>query len=599
MPIPLSSPDTSPSSCVFGVERSASGARWIWRSDDERAILTLSQKLGIPDMLARILVGRGILHETAADYLTPSLKNQMPDPCHLKDMEKAVTRLADAVERGETIGIFGDYDVDGATSTALLMRYFTGLGARAIYHIPDRQKEGYGPNGAALLGLQAQGASVVVTVDCGAVAFAPLADAKAAGIDVIVLDHHMGAAQLPEAWAVVNPNRLDETSCCRHLAAVGVTFLCLVALNRLLRARGHFDSRREPDLLAWLDLVALGTVCDVVPLTGLNRAFVRQGLAILAQRRSVGLNALLTVGRVHELPTTYHLGFILGPRINAGGRVGKAGLGVELLISDHPAEAAGLAAQLEELNTQRQSIEQGVMEQASAQAEAQAEQAVLMIAGEGWHQGVIGIVAGRLKERYHRPVAVLSIKDGIAKGSARSVPGVDFGGAVAAARSEGLLIAGGGHAMAAGFTVETARLEALHRHLETYLGKGGADYRASRAVKIDGCLNPAALTPEFSDLLIQAAPYGTANAAPRFVLSHCRVLAVDILKEKHVRLYVTSDTGRGPRLSALAFRAVGTALGDLLMTARGHTLHLAGQVKRDRWNGEDRVSFTIDDAHPA
>ena len=646
---------------VLAVERSANGMRWKWRTLDERAVLAMAQKLAIPDLLARVLVGRGVTLEEAEDFLTPTLRTAMPDPMHLRDMDKAVARLVQAVQRGEKVGVFGDYDVDGATSSALLCKYLHALGVPCETYIPDRMKEGYGPNAAALLWLKEQGVNLVVTVDCGAVSFEPLAAAKDAGLDVIVLDHHMGAAQLPEAVAVVNPNRLDETSPCRNLAAVGVTFLALVALNRALREAGWFAGesgignresgkspsptgggpgwgqarsdgahqaphpsspllgeglslshssfagqnrrgdlpdtpRKEPNLLDFLDLVALGTICDVVPLTGLNRALVKQGLQVMAAKRNPGIRALFDAARLDESPSTYHAGFILGPRINAGGRVGESSLGLKLLTTEDPEEAAALAERLSQYNAERQAIEAGVLEEALTLAERQDNRAVLLVAHEGWHEGVIGIVAGRLKEKFHRPAAVVAFRDGIGKGSARSVPGVDLGAAIASACSEGLLIGGGGHAMAAGFTMAQENFAAFHDYLEARLGASAEQYRHARSLSIDACLNPDAVTLELPDLIAQAGPFGQANPAPRFVLAHCHILATDILKETHLRVTLACESRRGTRTTAMAFRAVGTPLGDLLLGHRGRPLHLAGQAKKEYWQGQPRVSFFIDDA---
>jgi single-stranded-DNA-specific exonuclease len=588
------------SDTVLSVERSAMGMRWKWRTLDERAVLAMSQKLAIPDLLARVLVGRGITPEAAPDFLAPSLRSAMPDPGHLLDMDKAVARLMQAITQGEPIGIFGDYDVDGATSSALLYQYLRALGVPCQAYIPDRMKEGYGPNTAAFLALQAQGVRLIVTVDCGAVSFEPLAAAKAAGLDVIVLDHHMGAAQLPEAVAVVNPNRLDESSPCRYLAAVGVTFLTLVALNRALREAGYFQAARpEPNLLDFLDLVALGTVCDVVPLTGLNRAFVKQGLQVMAQKKNPGIRALFESAKLEEAPTTYHAGFILGPRINAGGRVGEASLGFRLLTTSDAEEAAQLAETLSRYNAERQAIEATVLEEAMALAERQDNRAVIVVENDGWHEGVIGIVAGRIKEKFHRPAAVVAFRDGVGKASARSVPGVDFGAAIAAARTEEMILGGGGHAMAAGFSLTRAQLPALHDFLEARLGASAEQYRHQRTLSVDACLNPDAVHLDLPDLVAQAGPFGTANPSPRFVLAHCRIVAVDVLKEAHVRVTLACNMGgkaSGARLTALAFRAVGTPLGELLQGHRGQPVHLAGQVKKEYWQGQARVSFFIDDA---
>ncbi len=582
--------------CLLGVERSALGQTWRARCADERLIATLSQQHGISDLLARILAGRGIGVEEAAAYLSPSLRDSLPDPLHLKDMDKAVARIADAVQAGETIGVFGDYDVDGATSSALLARYGAMVRMPVHVHIPDRRTEGYGPNIGGLRGLKEKGASLVLTVDCGTVAFEPLAQARAEGIGVIVLDHHIGAAQLPEAIAVVNPNRLDESSPCGALAAVGVVFLLLVALNRELRQRGYFTNRNEPDLLSLLDLVALGTVCDVVPLKGLNRAFVAQGIKVMQRRGNTGLAALIDHARIDQAMHAYHLGFLLGPRINAGGRVGRAPLGSSLLCTGDAGEAAAMAEELGRYNDERKAIEGMVLEQAVMQAEAQDNRAFLMVAGEGWHPGVIGIVAGRLKERFERPAAVLAIEDGVAKASARSVPGVNLGAAVGAARDADLLLAGGGHSMAAGFSLETEKIPALHAFFEERLGAEVAAHLSGRHVSLDGCVTVEGLRAELAHELRRAEPFGMGNPGPRFAVAGARIVHGDIVKESHLKLLLADAAGGTARVRAMAFRAVGTPLGDMLMSAKGRPLHLAGQLKLDYWQGKEQLSFHIEDA---
>ncbi len=554
--------------------------------------MAIAQRYELPDVLARLLVGRGVVLDQVESFLHPTLKDAMPDPTHLKDMDQAVRRLVQAVHQGETIGVFGDYDVDGATSSALLLRYFRALGISAHAYIPDRQKEGYGPNILGLRCLKEKGCTLIITVDCGTLSFEPLAQAKAEGLDVMVLDHHMGAAQLPEAVAVVNPNRMDETSPLIYLAAVGVVFMTLVALNRELRATGY-ESRSLPDLLQHLDLVALGTVCDVVPLVGLNRALVAQGLKVLAQRRNAGLRVLADHAGMAESPSAYHLGFILGPRINAGGRMGRAGLGVELLSGEDETTLAAFATELSQYNEQRRALEDAVLEQATIQAERQSNHAMLVVADEDWHEGVIGIVAGRLKERFERPAAVLSVKDGMAKGSARSVAGVDIGTAVGAARQAGLLTAGGGHAMAAGFSLAAEMVPALHDFFEQRLRKDVAAYLKERHLSLDGCVAASALTLELAQALQQAAPYGMGNPAPRLAVSSTRIIKMDILKEQHLRLILEGGA------KAMAFRAVGTKLGDFLMKSGNRRVHLAGSLKLDSWQGREQVSLHIDDAAEA
>ncbi len=576
------------SDTVLGVECSVLGQRWRWRTTDERAAMAMAQRFGMSDILARILIGRGVTIDTVEDFLSPSLRTSMPDPMQLKDMDKAIARLVQAVEAGETIGVFGDYDVDGATSSALLHGYFSELNIPVEVYIPDRQKEGYGPNIEAFRSLQAKGCQLIVTVDCGAVAFDTLSAAKADGMDVIVLDHHIGAAELPEAVAVVNPNRLDESSPCTYLAAVGVTFMTLVALNTALREQQ--PERRLPDLLSYLDLVALGTVCDVVPLKGMNRALVAQGLKVMQQRKRLGMRVLADVARMEEAPGTYHLGFLMGPRINAGGRVGEADLGIRLLSATDESAARQYALRLDEHNAERKAIELMVQDKAMEQAERQDNRAFIMVAGEGWHQGVIGIVAGRLKERFNRPAAVLSIDGGEAKASARSVPGVDLGATIAAARAEGLLLAGGGHAMAAGFSVAAERIDELHAYMESRMDGDIAEYLRTRAYTVDACVAASGLTAALAHEMAKAAPYGMGNASPRLVIPDARVVKCDILKDVHIRLILEGG------VKAMAFKAIGTPLGERLLNHRGRPVHLAGTLKTDVWQGREQVSFHIDDA---
>jgi single-stranded-DNA-specific exonuclease len=582
---------------ILGVEHSVTGKRWRARLDDDRAAMALSQQLDLPEALARVLAARKVAADQVADFLNPSLKASLPDPSVMQGMADAVTRLADAVEQGESIGIFGDYDVDGATSSALLVHYFRAIGVTTEVHIPDRQKEGYGPNAPALLALRERGAGPVVTVDCGISAFEPLRLAAEAGIDVLVLDHHAAEAGLPAAHAVVNPNRMDDSSGLGHLAAVGVTFMTMVALNRELRQRGWFAGREEPDLRQWLDLVALGTICDSVPLVGLNRTFAAQGLKVMGARTNTGLTALADVGRVNERPTAYHAGFVLGPRINAGGRIGAPDLGVRLLTTADPHEAAGLALKLDALNAERQEIEREVLAAALAAVEVQENRNCIVVAGEGWHPGVIGIVASRVVERFNRPAFVLAVNDGIGKGSGRSLAGVDLGGAVTAARQAGLLVNGGGHPMAAGLTVEAARIEELSEFLDGRVAQSVADRPAVAELGVDGAVSVGAATLDLVATVERMGPFGIGNAEPRFAVMGARVVKADIVGEKHVRAILSSADGG--RLKAIAFRAVGQPIGDALMARGGGDLHLAGHLRVDRWQGNERVQLVIDDVAQA
>ncbi len=595
--VPDASTDTGQ---AIEVVRSVTGRRWVSRAGDGRTGLMLAQRLGLPEIVGRLLAARGVDVDSAPHFLNPTLRDALPDPACLMDMDRAVERLIAAVQNGEPIAVFGDYDVDGATSSALLARFFAAAGAPVRIYIPDRIREGYGPNAPALLRLHAEGIRVVITVDCGITAFEALDDAAQAGLDVIVVDHHVAEPRLPAAAAIVNPNRLDDTSGLGMLAAVGVSFLLAVALNRGLREAGWYqgDGRGEPDLLALLDLVALGTVCDVVRLEGLNRAFVTQGLRVMARRSNTGLAALADAARITEKPSEYHAGFILGPRVNAGGRVGEASLGARLLTTGDAAEAGQLAAQLDAFNAERQAIEAEVLEEALAfvaeGGDADSGAPLIFVAGEGWHPGVIGIVASRLKEKYQRPALVIGLDGGTGKGSGRSIEGVDLGSAIIAARQAGLLIDGGGHKMAAGLTVERARLADLQAFLNERIGGAVAAGAAIPTLNVDARLRLGGATPELIAAIQQLAPFGAGNPEPRFVLPSVRVAKADVVGKGHVRC-ILSDGEKG-RLKAIAFRAAGEPLGEALLNTRGLALQLAGKIRADTWQGRDGVQFIIDDA---
>ncbi|MBS0223722.1 MAG: single-stranded-DNA-specific exonuclease RecJ [Proteobacteria bacterium] len=588
----------------LGVERSLTGRRWAERLSNERMARAIAQRHGLPEAICRLLAAREVDLESVPDFLEPTLRKFLPDPSHLKDMDAAIARVVKAVQAGERIVVFGDYDVDGATSSALLLRFLRSAGADAGVYIPDRRKEGYGPNTAALLELKGQGAAVVITVDCGVTAHEPLAEARRAGLDVIVIDHHQAEIALPPAIAVVDPNRLDEGSPHKQLAAVGVAFLLAVGVNRALRGIGWYcDSRPEPDLRRWLDLVALGTVADVVPLTGINRALVRQGLRVMAERGNAGLAALADVARLREPPGAYHLGFLLGPRVNAGGRVGQADLGARLLASDDPHEVGALALRLDEFNAERRAIEREVLDQAIQHIERtygperQGLPSALLVESDGWHVGVIGIVASRLVERYGRPVFVIGMDGDVGKGSGRSVRGVDLGAAVIAARQSGLLINGGGHAMAAGLTVARDRLPALAAFLDERVAPQLGAAPVVRELGIDAALTPRAATQELVTMIERAGPFGAGNALPRFALTGVRVDYAQPVGEGHVRCtLVGQEKGR---IDAIAFRANQTPLGPALLDRTKPILHVAGALRVDRYNGRESVRLQIDDAASA
>ncbi len=558
--------------------------------------LAIAQRLALPEIVGRVLAARGVSIDEAESFLDPKLRNYLPDPLILRDMDRAIDRIVRALIEGEAVAVFGDYDVDGATSSALLKRFFSAIGAELNIYIPDRIKEGYGPNGPALRRLAEGGAKVVITVDCGISAHAALQEAADAGLDVIVVDHHAAELQLPPAHAIVNPNRLDETGQLGHLAAVGITFLLIVALNRRLREKGWFENRPEPDLRQWLDLVALGTICDVVPLTGLNRAFVTQGLKIMGQRRNRGLAALADVAGVREAPGTFHAGFLLGPRVNAGGRIGEAGLGARLLSTEDVDEAARLAGRLDAYNHERREIETGVLEEALSQAEAQnlGPASPLIVAGEGWHPGVVGIVASRLVERYARPVVVIALENGIGKGSGRSVPGVDLGMAVVAARQAGLLVNGGGHPMAAGLTVEEDKLAELKRFVRERIERDVGQKGYSPSIGVDGSLTLGAANEALMGDLKSLTPYGSGHAEPRFAFPSVRVARCNVVGNGHVRCFLADEAGG--RLGGIAFRAADRALGETLLRARSGLLHLVGHLRENNWQGRSEIQLVIDDA---
>ncbi len=570
------------------------------RLTDERRALEIAQRCGVPDLLARILAGRGVEADGVDPFLNPSLKYGLSDPSTLQDMGRSVERVVRALTNGEKIAVFGDYDVDGATSAALLARYFRALGRDLVVYVPDRLKEGYGPNAPALLALKQDGVGLVLTVDCGTLAFEPLRAAREAELDVIVLDHHQAEPALPESVGLVNPNRLDDQSGLGVLAAVGVVFMFLVALNRDLRKAGWFaqQSVDEPNLLQWLDLVALGTICDVVPLLGINRVLVSQGLKVMARRQNTGLRALAEVASLKTDPGPYHVGFLLGPRVNAGGRVGEAGSGARLLATDDWAEAQALAEKLDRYNQERKTIEAMVLEQALEQASAMGpDSPCLVVSAEGWHPGVVGIVASRLKDRHGVPSIVIGFDNGVGKGSGRSIPGVDLGNAVIAAHQAGVLINGGGHAMAAGLTVAPDRIDDLRMFLGEHLADAVRQNGGQHVRKIDGAVSVAGANGELMALLDQAGPYGAGNSEPTLVIPSAHVAFADEVGTGHVRCTLTDPAGA--RLKAIAFRARETPVGAALLASDRAPLHVAGKLRWDDWAGGGQVQFQIDDAAPA
>ena len=550
------------------------------------------------NIVRQLLLSRGVAPQDIDRHLTPTLRNFLPDPSLFRDMDTAADRIAQAVLSGEKITIYGDYDVDGATSSALLIRLLRDLGVEAGYYIPDRLLEGYGPSGEALVKLGEEGSSLIVTVDCGAMAHEALGMAHDAGIDVIVVDHHKCSPDLPKTVALVNPNRLDEedeAASHGHLAAVGVAFLLAIALVRTLRNRSYFENRKEPDLLALLDVVALGTVADVAALHGLNRAFVAQGLKVMAKRDNIGMAALIDASRLKRAPACSDLGFALGPRINAGGRVGESTLGVRLLTTRDPDEAREIAAQLSALNDERRAIEAAVQEAAEEQLAAQHNRAVHLVAGEGWHPGVIGIVAGRIKEKTGKPSLVIALDGQTGKGSGRSITGVDLGAAIIRARSEGMLVAGGGHAMAAGLTVDSDQIERFAGWLDSTLEGQVARATASREMALDLSVAPGGLTPELVNSLEEAGPYGVGWPGPRIAVGPVRLVKCDIVGTDHVRLIAAGDDGKS--FKGIAFRAAESEMGQALLHAsKGRKLWLAGRVKIDDWGSRPQAELHLEDA---
>jgi single-stranded-DNA-specific exonuclease len=579
----------------FGVSRSFTGRDWSLRTCSPEIERALAGVPGLPAALAHILAARGTSPEELGDIFQPTLKRLMPEPFSLKDMERAISRTRAAIEQDEEIAVFGDYDVDGSVSSALLWHFFAGIGRTPRMYIPDRMTEGYGPNAPALLKLKEEGARLVITVDCGAAAVGPLTAARDAGLDVIVLDHHAVEALTP-AVAQVNPNQPGDASGLGHLCAAGVTFLFLVALNRELRECGWYRENdvAPADLMQSLDIVGLATICDVVPLLGVNRAFVRAGLARLGSLERPGLAALAGLCKAAAPFTPYHLGFLLGPRINAGGRVGRCSLGLELLTARDAAAALPLAQALDRHNRERQAIESMILDEAEAAAALQGNSPFVFVSEIGWHPGVVGIVAGRLKDRFGKPAFVAGFEGGLGRGSARSVPGIDIGEAVRGALQAGILDAGGGHAMAAGFSLGEDRVEAFREFLMGHFQDAANALDAARRLDIDAMVSPGGATQRLAEEIGQIGPFGPGNPEPLLALPDVRVGFADVVGRDHVRLRLLGADGS--KLDAIAFRAASSGLGAGLLAARGGRIHAAGRLRVDDWNGRKRVQLQIEDA---
>lgn len=578
---------------------SLSGKKWKLKNFEENAVSRIHQTFNVPEVVARILSARSIPFDETESFLYPSLRHNLPDPYILKDVEKAALRIIQSIENNETIGIMGDYDVDGATSSSLLKLFLESVGTQTRVFIPDRS-DGYGPNAREMQKYYDDGIRLVVTVDCGMTAFEPIAFGAKLGLDIVILDHHEPEKSLPDAYAVVNPKRLDEPQDgpCYSMAAVGVVFLTIVAINRLLRERGFYKDKKEPDLKKWLDLVAFGTVCDVVPLKGINRLFVKSGIGQIAKRENIGLNALSEVARIFEKIGSYQMGFILGPRVNAGGRVGTSDLGMKLLSTKDKLEAHRIATELEELNVYRREIEMAVLEEATQQAEDLVKKghSFLMVQGKDWHQGVVGIVAGRLKDAYHLPTFVLSVENDEVKGSSRSVPGVDLGVIVITALQKGILTKGGGHPMAAGFSLKKERINDFFEFLDDYIkNKTKIDEEAIHTLEIDSMLNLDAVNFELLEKLQVLEPYGEENPEPCFVFPDVKITKTILTKNGHIICKLLSPTGK--YLDAVAFRAENTPMGQKLLEKKDktETFYIAGTLKLDTWNNNNKLQIFVRD----
>lgn len=584
---------------LFGVEQSLTGRHWLLHEPDEAAVRALSGHLGANDLLARLLAKRAVAPDAVEGFLNPTLRASFPDPSSFADMDRAAGHILEALIDGRNVTVFADYDVDGGTSAAILSRYFRAWGRELGLYVPDRLMEGYGPSPEAFRHLKASGSDLVITVDCGAAATEALAEAEAIGLPVIVIDHHlMTASELPPAAALVNPNRADCASGCGHLAAAGVVFVLVAAVNRLARAQGHAPDAGLPDLMQWLDLAALGTLCDMALLEGVNRALVRQGLKILSRGENAGIRALADVAGLGEVSSVYHATFMLGPRLNAGGRIGDPWLAAKLLATDDREEALALAERLHALNDERKAVEQEILSAATAAAERQLkdkpDRGVLIAAGEGWHPGVIGIVAGRLKDRFHLPSIVIGWGEGlgpVAKGSARSVRGVNVGDAIAAAAHAGVILTGGGHAMAGGLSCRPDQVGALDDWMCAHMAEFAAERTAARGLHIDTALAPGAATVELVEAIDSIGPFGAGAPEPVFALCEVRPVGARRVGVNHMKFTAEDETGR---LDCIAWRMADEPLGEAALT--GKRLHLAGRLKADSWNGRRRVQLEVIDA---
>lgn len=578
---------------------SLSGMRWDLHEDCFRTTSMLTQQLNISDALARVLSSRGIRSSSeASSFLDPKMKDLIQDPFLLKDMDKAAERVADAVVMEQKITVFGDYDVDGATSSALLRRFFRMINIDAPVYIPSRMKEGYGPNPDAMRKIREGGSSLVITVDCGTMSFDAVDAANEVGLDVVIIDHHLALPELPKAVAVVNPNRIDEDYSDKTLAAVGVSFMLAIAVRSVLRKRGWFAKKgmEEPDLMTLLDLVALGTVCDVMPLQGLNRAFVKIGLKVIASRNNIGLATLSNIAKITIAPQAYHLGFVFGPRINAGGRVGEGMLGTTLLSTEDPIEALKIAQRLEELNEERKVVEGQVLEDAIFKIESRGlhNDPVIVVDGEGWHIGILGIIASRIKERYNKPSAIVAIHDGVGKGSARSIAGVDLGTAIASAKTDGIIIEGGGHAMAGGFTVKQDNISSLREFFKERFESDVADLTKVRSLPIDAVIDISAANRKMFDDISKAGPFGSGNSQPRFAIKNLYVTKAMQVGINHVMFIVCDSMSDSRGLKCINFKGAETTLGQFILNGVGKRIDIAGFIQAN-YMDQTKVDFVIED----
>ena len=574
---------------------SVSGKNWLFKKFNSSDVTKFTENFSLTEIVAKLLSIRKKNIDDIALFLDPKIKNLLPNPLHLKDMKSAIERTYKSIIKSELIGIFGDYDVDGASSTALLARYFLSINQKIQTYIPDRQTEGYGPNNLGFNNLISNGAKIIFTVDCGTLSFGPINFAQKLNVDVIVLDHHQSDVKLPEACAIVNPNRYDDTSELNYLCAAGVCFVFLVALNKKLRDENWFKNNNinEPNILNFLDLVSLGTVCDVVPLIGLNRAIVKQGLKIMKKRSNLGLKTLYDLCNIESQPTTFDLGFRLGPRINAGGRVGKASHGAELLISNDPEKTYQIALDLDKSNKERQAIELMLSEQINLEVKNYHNHPVLVMSGNNWHEGIIGIVASRIKEKYSKPTILISLKQNIGKGSARSVVGFDIGSQIIKAVQCGILQKGGGHKMAGGFILKKENIPTFRDFLIKNFEKSNINSSASTNLYLDSIIAPSALNEVFFDEINCLAPFGSGNSEPKFVIENIKVISANIVGNNHIKLVLSGKDGTV--FKSLAWNAINTPLEPFLNNKNRKRINIAGKIHLNQWRGERKVEFMIED----